>query len=145
MPLLSFIWTLAVFCFTFLSLYTVGWTTWTGERPFKRPLPAHRKTQTQKKRDKHPCLWVGLELTRAENYDIPNYHVLFVVLYEVGDRLCGLVVKVPAYRSWVPGLDYQRYQNFWGVVSMERSSLSLVRITEELFQGNSGSGLENQD
>jgi hypothetical protein len=29
-------------------------------------------------------------------------------------------------------------------VGLERGSLNLVRITEELFQGNSGSGLETQ-
>jgi hypothetical protein len=29
-------------------------------------------------------------------------------------------------------------------VSLERGLLSLVRIIEELFQGNSGSGLENR-
>jgi hypothetical protein len=33
---------------------------------------------------------------------------------------------------------------FWEVVGLERGPLSLVRITEELFQGNSGSGLENR-
>jgi hypothetical protein len=31
------------------------------------------------------------------------------------------------------------------VVGLERSPLSLVRIIEELFQGNSGSGLENRN
>jgi hypothetical protein len=30
-------------------------------------------------------------------------------------------------------------------VGLERGPLSLVRITEELFQGNSGSGLENRN
>jgi hypothetical protein len=32
---------------------------------------------------------------------------------------------------------------FWEVVGLERDPFSLVRIIEELFQGNSGSGLEN--
>jgi hypothetical protein len=31
------------------------------------------------------------------------------------------------------------------VVSLELGSLSLVRIIEEIFQGNSGSGLENRN
>jgi hypothetical protein len=31
-----------------------------------------------------------------------------------------------------------------GEVSLERGPLSLVRIIEELFEGNSGSGLENR-
>jgi hypothetical protein len=34
---------------------------------------------------------------------------------------------------------------FWEVVGLERGPLSLVMITEELFQGNSGSGLENRN
>jgi hypothetical protein len=32
-------------------------------------------------------------------------------------------------------------QIFWEVVGLERVSLSLVRIIEELFQGNSSSGV----
>jgi hypothetical protein len=34
---------------------------------------------------------------------------------------------------------------FWEVVGLERGPLSLVMIIEELFQGNSGSSLENQN
>jgi hypothetical protein len=33
---------------------------------------------------------------------------------------------------------------FWEVMGLERGPLSLVMIIEELFQGNSGSGLENR-
>ena len=43
------------------------------------------------------------------------------------DRLCGLVVRVPGYTSWL-------YEIFWEVVGLERGPLSLVRITEELFE-----------
>jgi hypothetical protein len=49
------------------------------------------------------------------------------------DRLCGLVVSVPGYRSWGPGFDSGRYQIFWEVVGLERGQLSLVRIIEELL------------
>jgi fatty acid desaturase len=46
--------------FSFLILYTVGMTPWTGDQPVARPLPAHRTTttQTQSKRTqyRHPCL-----------------------------------------------------------------------------------------
>jgi hypothetical protein len=63
-----------------------------------------------------------------------------------GDRLCGLVVRVPGYRSRGPGLDSQRYQIFWEVVGLEQGPLSLVRITEELLEWkSSGSGLENRN
>jgi hypothetical protein len=36
--------------FSFLILYTVGRTPWTGDQHFARPLPTHRTTQTQNKR-----------------------------------------------------------------------------------------------
>jgi hypothetical protein len=61
------------------------------------------------------------------------------------DRLCGVVVRVLPCRSRGPRFDSRRYQIFWEVVGLERGLLSLIRIIEELFQGNSGSGLENRD
>jgi hypothetical protein len=53
------------------------------------------------------------------------------------DRLCGLVVKVPGYRSIDLVFDSQRYQIFWEVVGLEWVPLSLVRITEELIEWKS--------
>jgi hypothetical protein len=42
--------------FSFLIVYTVGGTPWTGDQPVARLLPTHRTTQTQNKRtDRHPC------------------------------------------------------------------------------------------
>jgi hypothetical protein len=59
-----------------------------------------------------------------------------------GDRLCGLVVRVPGYRSRGPGFDSGRYQIFWEVVDLERGPLSLVNTTEELLGWkSSGSGV----
>jgi hypothetical protein len=56
---------------------------------------------------------------------------------------CGLVFRVPGYRSRCPGFDSRRYQIFWEVVGLERGPLSLVRITEELLEWrSSGFGLE---
>jgi hypothetical protein len=49
--------------FSFLILYTVGRTPWTGDQPVARPLPTHRMTQTQNKRTHTPLPWVGFELT----------------------------------------------------------------------------------
>jgi hypothetical protein len=63
----------------------------------------------------------------------------------VHDRLCGLVVRVPAYRSKDPAFDSWCYQISLEVVGLERGQLSLVRIIQKAFQGNSGSGLENRD
>jgi hypothetical protein len=63
-----------------------------------------------------------------------------------GGRLCGLVVRVPGYRSSGPGFDFQRYQILWQVVGLDRGPLSLVSTTEELLgKKSSGSGLENRD
>jgi hypothetical protein len=57
------------------------------------------------------------------------------------DRLCGLVVRFPAYISRGPGFGSRRYQTFWEVLGPERGPLSLVKITEELLeQKSSGSG-----
>jgi hypothetical protein len=51
--------------------------------------------------------------------------------------------------SWLQiqksGFDSRRYQIFWEVVGLERCPLSLVMIIEKLFQGNSGSGLEDRN
>jgi hypothetical protein len=33
--------------FSFLILYIVSRTPWTGDQPFARPLPTHRTTQTE--------------------------------------------------------------------------------------------------
>jgi hypothetical protein len=48
-------------------------------------------------------------------------------------RLCGLVVRVPAYRSRDSGFDSRRYQIFCEVVGLERGPLSLVNIIEKLL------------
>jgi hypothetical protein len=61
----------------------------------------------------------------------------------VTDRLCGLVVRVPCYKSRGSGFDSRLYQIFREVAGLERGPLSLVRITEELLEWkSSGSGLE---
>jgi hypothetical protein len=57
---------------------------------------------------------------------------LFQFLNYIHDLLCGLVVRVSGYRC--PGFDSRRYQIFWEVVSLERGSLSLVTIIEELLE-----------
>jgi hypothetical protein len=57
--------------------------------------------------------------------------------------MCGLVVRVPGYRSRGPGFGYRRYQIFREVVGLERGPLSLVSTIEELLEKIvSGSCLE---
>jgi hypothetical protein len=62
------------------------------------------------------------------------------------DRLCGLVVRVPGYRSRGPGFDSQRYQIFCEVVGLKRGPLSLMNTIEELLGRNSsGFCLESRE
>jgi hypothetical protein len=51
--------------------------------------------------------------------------------------------RVPGYRSSGPGSIPGATKIFWEVMDLERGLLNLVKIIEEVFQGNSGSGLEN--
>jgi hypothetical protein len=73
------------------------------------------------------------------------YNFSFQYCTYLFDRICGLLVRIPGYRSRGPEFDSRRCQIFWEVVGLERGSLSLVRITEALLGRNSsGSGLENR-
>jgi hypothetical protein len=60
------------------------------------------------------------------------------------DRLCGLVARVPGYRSRDPGFDSRHYQIFLELVGLRRDPFILVSTTEKLLGRNSsGSGIEN--
>jgi hypothetical protein len=60
------------------------------------------------------------------------------------DRLCGLVVRVPGYRSRSSGFDSRLYHIFWEVMGLERGPLILVSTTEELREWKRiGSGSRN--
>jgi hypothetical protein len=61
----------------------------------------------------------------------------FVLLVVCLDRLCGVAVRVPGYRSRGPGIVFLHYQIFWEVVGLELGSLSLVSISEELLEWKS--------
>jgi hypothetical protein len=66
----------------------------------------------------------------------------FLLYVQFVDHLCGLVVRVPSYRSRGSGFDSQRYQIFREVVGLERGPLSLVSTIEKLLGRNSsGCGL----
>jgi hypothetical protein len=50
----------------------------------------------------------------------------YTASYRRIDSLCGLVVRVPSYRSRSPGFDSRRYQIFLEVVGLVQCPLSLV-------------------
>jgi hypothetical protein len=53
------------------------------------------------------------------------------------DRLCGLVIRFPGYRTRGSRFDSRRYQTFWEEMGLERGPLSLVSTIEELLRRNS--------
>jgi hypothetical protein len=62
----------------------------------------------------------------------------------------GTIYVSSGQSSWLQiqrsGFDSRRYQIFWEVVSLERSSLSLVSTIEELLETKgSGTGLESRE
>jgi hypothetical protein len=62
------------------------------------------------------------------------YSILKYRMYTQTDRLCGLVVRVPGCLHRGPGFDPRCYQIFCVAVGLERGTLSLVRINEELLE-----------
>jgi hypothetical protein len=61
-------------------------------------------------------------------------------------HFCGLVVRVPEYRSRNPGFDSRHYQIFLVVVGLVRGPPRFVTKIEVLLERKSnGSGLENRD
>jgi hypothetical protein len=55
-------------------------------------------------------------------------------IYNNYDRLYDRVVRIPGCRPTDRGFSSQRYQIIWAAVGLERGSLSLVRINEELLE-----------
>jgi hypothetical protein len=80
----------------------------------------------------------------GNEYERKQMNFAVLLSLSVSLSLSGLLVRVTAYRSRGPGVDSRRCLIFW-VVGLERGPLSLVRITEELFQGNNASGLGRGD
>jgi hypothetical protein len=81
---------------------------------------------------------------------LPLQSLFSIIIYlfdcEIEDRLCGLVVRVPGYRSKGPVFDSRRYQIFWEVVALEWGHLSLMGTIEGLLErNNSGSGLKTEN
>jgi hypothetical protein len=81
----------------------------------------------------HVCLWY-LDSTVTS-----FWHSIFAKVIYITDLSCGLVVRVPGYRSRGLGFDSQRYQIFGEVVGL------WVQLRSYLEQIVSGSGLENRE
>jgi hypothetical protein len=62
--------------FSFLILYTVGRTPWTGDQSVTRSLPMQRTTQTQNIRIKTSIPWVRFERTIPEFETVKTVHAL---------------------------------------------------------------------
>jgi hypothetical protein len=144
---------------TFLVLHVIRWImTWKGFR--RKRLWPNRGTNPVFVRIDRGKPWKSSKATipvqiRTLNlpntcqeryrYTIPIGHIYSLIdLWR--DRICGLVVRVPGYRSRGRGFDSRHYQIFWEVVGLERGPLSLVTIIEELFERTvAAPGLENRN
>jgi hypothetical protein len=98
--------------------------------------------------ESRPSLWSSDQCSWLHNGDVLCFLLgsnWIYVMYKKADRLCGLVIRVPGYRSRGPGFDSRRYQIFWKVVGLEWGPLSLVSTIEELLgRKSSGFGLESR-
>ena len=56
----------------------------------------------------------------------------YVIMFNVDDRLCGLVVRVSGYRYRDLGFDSLRYQIFRVAVGLERGTISLVSFVRSI-------------
>jgi hypothetical protein len=69
--------------FSFLILYTVGRTLWTGDQAVARPLPTQRTTQTQNKRTQTSMPRVEFEITIPASERAKTVHALDCAATEI--------------------------------------------------------------
>jgi hypothetical protein len=109
--------------FSFLILYTVGWTPWTGDQRVARPQLTHRTTQTQNKRTQISMPRVGFETTITGFQGAKTVHALDHAATGIGNfvlsralpSLKRLVAKFPPRR---PG--FTSRQSMWGLWWIKR-------------------------
>jgi hypothetical protein len=70
--------------FSFLILYTVARTPWTGDQLIPRPLHTHSTTQIQKRRTQTSMPWVGFEPTIPVFQRTKTVHALDLSSSEIG-------------------------------------------------------------
>jgi hypothetical protein len=88
-------WALALFSFSIFN--TVDRTPWTGNQPVARPLPTHRKTQTQNKRTQTSMPRMGFETTIPEFERAKTVHALDRATIVIG--IVVLVILNP--QTWL--------------------------------------------
>jgi hypothetical protein len=94
-------------------------------------------------RDSQPLTALHASMTCYGDSFTLLFHSKLLFVIDVFDRSCGLMGRVPGYRSRGPGFDSRRYQISWEVVDLERGPLSLVSTIKELLERKSnGSGPE---
>jgi hypothetical protein len=98
--------------FSFLILYAVGRTPWTGDQPVVRPLPTHRTKQTPNKRTQTSMPLVRFELT------IPAFERA-KTLYAL-DRAAAVIGWLYLYHTFITlQTDISPYKSFtWNVVQV---------------------------
>jgi hypothetical protein len=83
----------ASFHFSFVILWTVGRTPWTGDQPVARPLPTHRTTRIQTKCKETSMFWVIFEPTMPLLERENTFHALdwaATVIDVFGLRICKM-------------------------------------------------------
>jgi hypothetical protein len=73
--------------FSFLILYTVGRTIWTGDQPVARPLPTQRTTQTQNRCTQTSMPRVGFECTTPVFERAKMVHALGRAAIVIGEMI----------------------------------------------------------
>jgi hypothetical protein len=103
---------------SFLILYTVGRTPWTGDQPFARPLPTHRTTQTRNKRKQTSIPGVEFESTTPV-FERPLWSALSVDypgnIFCRGVRFARVCVCVCVCVKWLRVQDKCRYMQIFRV------------------------------
>jgi hypothetical protein len=79
--------------FSFLILYTISRTPWTGDQPVARPVPTHRTTQTQNKRTQTSRPRVGFEPTTSVFERAKTVHTLARAASVIGRQKTGYRIE----------------------------------------------------
>jgi hypothetical protein len=80
--------------FSFLIIYTVGTTPWTRDQLVAKPLPTHRRTQTQNKRTQISMPLVGFEHKTPVIERVKTVHTLNCATNVIGASLNNKIKNI---------------------------------------------------